>query len=709
MAFASNVDLVRVKGEYVDFQGAAIAGQVTFRVPSTIQNASGDQILVPSTYAADLDANGQFGISLPITNDADFNSTFQYTVLESFSGGQSFSLSLPARRNLVSNPCFRVGTDGWSVLGAGTTFSRITTDSFATGSCLEITKGTTGNRGAFIDVPVTAGLVYTLSFYAKVPTGQESAPVQAYIDWRNAGYLSTTASTATTITAASGWTRLTITGTAPATATIARCYALVGSGTSGQKFLVDAVQVEQAATVGSYMVNGGTPRTNLIPNPSFETNTTGWEGNNGGTIARRTAASSSGSASCLVTQVASLYSGMILSFPPGAAVTAGRAYTISVYLRGVTASQSLLIAVHQLDSSNNIVTQAGTGTFTLSSGSGWVRQSFTFTAAAGVVSVRPMVIHPSMATAGNQFYVDGWLIEESAYLGDYMDGSLANTEWSGTAHASTSRTFYPMAEIRPASTGVEYVGMAPYGSYLSANTRVTAQEALLPTLPSLATMTDYATARLNLIPNPSFEANTTGWGAVTGNCTVTRSTGDSFTGGACAALSFNTSSVLGDGIQSLVPRVAVTAGLSYTFSAYLKVDSGATYSYDVVIAWLNIGGTDISYSATSANVAAGAGWTRLSATGTAPASAVSARYVVRRLTGMGTASALKLDAVMFEQSSSVGSYFDGSTGVWTGTANASTSRNYSAPTFQILAEAGRDLTLALEARDPHPFVFTGAG
>lgn len=188
-------------------------------------------------------------------------------------------------------------------------------------------------------------------------------------------------------------------------------------------------------------------------------------------------------------------------------------------------------------------------------------------------------------------------------------------------------------------------------------------------------------ARTNLVTNPSFEVNTAGWSAVTGNCTIARITTDAQFGAACLQLSFNSSSVSGDGTG--VNNIPVTAGLQYAYSVYLKVDTGSTYNYDIVVAWMNSGGSDISYTATGATIVAGTGWVRVSALGTAPVGAVTARIVVRRLTGVGTASVLKVDAVVFEQSATLNPYFDGTskdgsiqtiTQAWNGTPNASTSR-----------------------------------
>lgn len=101
MALAVNVSLVTVTGEYVDYQGNPIAGQILFRVPSVLRNAAADQILIPSTLYVDLDANGQFSATLPATDDVDFHESFLYTITEGFSGGRTWQTALPASPSTV--------------------------------------------------------------------------------------------------------------------------------------------------------------------------------------------------------------------------------------------------------------------------------------------------------------------------------------------------------------------------------------------------------------------------------------------------------------------------------------------------------------------------------------------------------------------------------------------------------------------------------
>lgn len=101
MALAGNVSLVTVTGQYVDFEGTPIAGQILFRVPKVLRNAVADQILIPSTLYADLDANGEFSAVLPATDDADFHEDFLYTVTESFSGGRTWQTALTTSPSTV--------------------------------------------------------------------------------------------------------------------------------------------------------------------------------------------------------------------------------------------------------------------------------------------------------------------------------------------------------------------------------------------------------------------------------------------------------------------------------------------------------------------------------------------------------------------------------------------------------------------------------
>lgn len=97
MALPNNITTITVTGQYIDFTGSAIAGQVRFSNPQFLVNSAADRMIVPTTITATLDNTGAFSVTIPITNDIDLVPLdFTYTFEESFIGGSTFTISLPA-------------------------------------------------------------------------------------------------------------------------------------------------------------------------------------------------------------------------------------------------------------------------------------------------------------------------------------------------------------------------------------------------------------------------------------------------------------------------------------------------------------------------------------------------------------------------------------------------------------------------------------
>jgi hypothetical protein len=97
MALPNNVTTITVTGQYIDFAGSAIAGQVKFTNPQFLVNSAADRMIVPTTITATLDNTGAFSVTIPITNDVDLSPlNFTYTYEEAFVGGSTFTISLPA-------------------------------------------------------------------------------------------------------------------------------------------------------------------------------------------------------------------------------------------------------------------------------------------------------------------------------------------------------------------------------------------------------------------------------------------------------------------------------------------------------------------------------------------------------------------------------------------------------------------------------------
>ena len=96
MALGAAITTVTLAGNYVDYTGAAISGQVKFTLSDLLQNGTDNQMIVPSTKSVTLDSNGSFSTTLPATNDPDLvPSPYTITVEEAFPKGRTYTISLP--------------------------------------------------------------------------------------------------------------------------------------------------------------------------------------------------------------------------------------------------------------------------------------------------------------------------------------------------------------------------------------------------------------------------------------------------------------------------------------------------------------------------------------------------------------------------------------------------------------------------------------
>ena len=165
-------------------------------------------------------------------------------------------------------------------------------------------------------------------------------------------------------------------------------------------------------------------------------------------------------------------------------------------------------------------------------------------------------------------------------------------------------------------------------------------------------------SRINLVTNPSFKTDTTGW-SVTGSSTIARITTDAFYGTSCLQITKAASANSGVITAS---RIAVTAAFSYAVSAYVKVpDNQETGTLRIDVKWYTAvsGGTLISTSSTNAiEIPTGSEFTRLEGVMIAPALAVAATIsIIQPIAGTAGKKFL-VDAVLLESASYVGEYFD---------------------------------------------------
>ena len=173
--------------------------------------------------------------------------------------------------------------------------------------------------------------------------------------------------------------------------------------------------------------------------------------------------------------------------------------------------------------------------------------------------------------------------------------------------------------------------------------------------------------RTNWVSNPSFETNTTRWSAVAG-ATLSRDTVN-YRSGIASLKVVNASASAAQ--YSDLPLVAGSG--FYTISAYVKLETGATTANYFIrqLQYENIGGPTVSAGNLGIQSLSVTGnWVRL--TGTIN-KAATANFLNFRIVTASTTSGdiFYVDDVVVEKGNAAGTYFDGDTGFWAGTAHAS--------------------------------------
>ncbi len=204
--------------------------------------------------------------------------------------------------------------------------------------------------------------------------------------------------------------------------------------------LSDSVEIAiESATYGD-----GT-RTNLVPNPSFEVNTTLWQAL-GSTLTRITTDSYSGDACCEVVKVATANRGILTTTTAAdrIPITAGIPYMFSAYVKVPTGqpSASLRLRTLEYQASGTRNNDQVSATTVVTDADGWVRLSFADTPTAGATPTVTMALQVEETTTNAlTFLVDAFLFEQTSTANDYFDGSSTvpiGCAWTGTANASTS-------------------------------------------------------------------------------------------------------------------------------------------------------------------------------------------------------------------------------------------------------------------------------
>lgn len=284
------------------------------------------------------------------------------------------------------------------------------------GKSLAVRQPSPIDGGAFVVTTVTAGVTYTASAWV-YRAANESPDIYFSVYIGNVAFAGSGG--AAIKIPANTWTR--ISATATATSTGAGSFYVATGYAGAHTFLVDDFLVEASSVMGEYF-DGANPIRNLIANSSFEADTSGWTTANGSTIARDTSTSYTGTASAKLVQPT--FAGQ-----SGAAwdvqTVSGLPYTLSAWIKTTDAG----IVALQTPSGAQSAKHTGSGN--------WERLSITWTAT--ITGTSSGYIVTNNPTAGQTFWVDAVMVEQSSVLNTYYAGTGDFTYgWTGAANASTS-------------------------------------------------------------------------------------------------------------------------------------------------------------------------------------------------------------------------------------------------------------------------------
>ena len=353
--------------------------------------------------------------------------------------------------NLIQNPSGDLGSWGWETPVNNTVMA---TSTDADGTYLYFS--TSAAQAIYFRsemMPLAAGRYVAARLDLVRVDGQAKGRFEFYDS--NKTLLSSSAQSVAWTSADNGGTRRVLAALAPAnTAYVAlridQYNSSGGTPTTLTALRFRRAMVTHAATAGAIQ----TPVTNLITNPSFETNMNGWR-SLAGSVVRITNQAYSGT-SCLGLRMSTMSSdgqeayGYAATTQPSATagipVTGGKDYTVSAWTKRSAAGTAYRTNVRifwykdatrigysdSLQSSPNNV-------------STWQRLTNTATAPTNANKAFVQVFAAiTGAGTGATTYIDSVLLQQNKYPSAYFDGSFANTTtdtytWNGTAHASTSK------------------------------------------------------------------------------------------------------------------------------------------------------------------------------------------------------------------------------------------------------------------------------
>jgi len=435
------------------------------------------------------------------------------------------------------------GSGDWNGLLTASGAGDMVVQSFASG-----TDAQNRQRG----IPVKGGYPYNISIYTRALDTARS--VRLGVQWFDANGTSLgavaedTAVSNSTGTWAGANSRAQFLTVAPVNARFLRVQLRVMSAASGEKHLISAFQVEVAPNLLSEN------------NSSFETNITGWEGDNNATPSWDTTQAYVGTASLKMTSNAGgdMKVRLLTGAPTGATsgyqqtlvpVTVGVTYQATVMFRATSVARLCRVDIRWFTAAGAFISTS-VGSAVTDSTSGWMVNSVT--AAAPATAAYAAVVPVVLATGG-----------------------------AGEVHFIDFVTF--SAEIAQGYQSARCVRI------------------------------QFEAERINMVANASLEVDASGW---TGKGTTVAQDATQFKMGTKSLKITPDGSSGLVGAETLAGTGRVTPGRTYTASAYFRPETNAR-DVRVSIIWYGPSGF-ISMSSGTPVAEVGADWVRASVTALAP-------------------------------------------------------------------------------------------
>lgn len=189
-------------------------------------------------------------------------------------------------------------------------------------------------------------------------------------------------------------------------------------------------------------------KTNLILNPNFEVNTTGWSVSNF-TQSRITSDFKFGTASnqivCTTTGTATVLNTRSTTY--SIPITVGNTYTATVYMKRTVGTRTGRISFTARNAPNGSSVQTATGASTTISDTDWTRLTLSITITAPTATNLELGIGTAATgSIGDTFLVDGVMVVDGSDPGFYWDGTYTDIptnrfpilSWTGSSNNSTS-------------------------------------------------------------------------------------------------------------------------------------------------------------------------------------------------------------------------------------------------------------------------------